>query len=87
MPDNLWNHILVGLVLIITGVWAARTNNARTARTMSWIAVGAGAWLLIATLILRQPILAIGSWNDMIVGTAAIVLGVWAALTSPRASG
>ncbi len=84
IPAYLWNHILVGLVLVITGVWAARTNNAATARTLSWIAVAAGAWLVIATFLLRRPIPTIGSLNDIIVGVAVIVLGVWAALTWPR---
>jgi uncharacterized membrane protein HdeD (DUF308 family) len=87
IPAYLWNHILVGAVLIITGVWAARTNNAGTARTMSWIAAIAGVWLLIATLILRQSVTTVGSLNDIIVGVAAIVLGVWAALKAPRVSG
>lgn len=87
IPAYLWNHILVGLVLIVTGVWAARTDNAGTARTMSWIAVIAGGWLVIATLILRQSVIAIGSWNDIIVGLIVVVLGAWAALASPRISG
>jgi hypothetical protein len=50
----------IGLILVIAGVWAARTNNPGTARTLSWIAVMAGSWLVIATFILRRPVLAIG---------------------------
>lgn len=87
IPVYLWNHIIVGLVLVIAGVWAARTKNASTAKTMNWIAVVAGVWLVIGTLILRRPVIAIGSWNDIIVGVSVVVLGLWAALTSPRASG
>jgi hypothetical protein len=87
LPAYLWNHIIVGLVLIITGVWAARTNDAGTAKTMSWIAVVAGIWLIIGTLILRRPVITVGAWNDIIVGVIVVVLGVWAALTSPRISG
>jgi uncharacterized membrane protein HdeD (DUF308 family) len=87
IPVFVWNHIIVGLVLVIAGVWAARTNNANTAKIMSWIAVVAGVWLIIGTLILRRPVMAIGAWNDVIVGVIVVVLGVWAALTSPRVSG
>ena len=42
IPSFLWNHIVVGLILTIVGLWAARTNNADTARTMNWIAIVAG---------------------------------------------
>jgi hypothetical protein len=70
------------MVLVIAGVWAARTKNTNTAKTMSWIAVVAGVWLIIGTLILPRPVMAIGAWNDIIIGVTVIVLGAWAALTS-----
>jgi len=54
---------------------------------MSWIAVIAGVWLIVGSLILPHPVLAIGSWNDIIVGLIVVVLGAWAALASPRISG
>jgi hypothetical protein len=79
-----WNHIIVGLLLMIVGVWAARTSNVSTAKTMNWIAAGAGLWLILSSFILRYPVIAAGLWNDFIVGILALVLGVWAALTSPR---
>lgn len=87
LPAYLWNHIIVGMVLMVAGITAARTNNAGTARTMSWMAVIAGIWLITGTLMLRHPVTGIGSLNDIIVGVSVVVLGAWAALTSPRASG
>ncbi|RPI87358.1 MAG: hypothetical protein EHM41_05230 [Chloroflexi bacterium] len=87
IPDVLWNHIIVGLILMIAGIWAARTSNVGTAKTMNWIAAGAGLWLMISSFILRYPIINAGLWNDLIVGVIAFVLGVWAALTSPRVTG
>ena len=87
IPDFLWNHIIVGLILMIVGVGAARTSNAGTAKTMNWIAAGAGIWLMISSFILRYPVINVGLWNDLIVGVMAFVLGIWAALTSPRVTG
>jgi hypothetical protein len=84
IPDFLWNHISVGLILMIVGIWAARTSNARTAKTMNWIAAGAGVWLMSSSFVMRYPVIHAGLWNDLIVGAIAFVLGIWAALTSPR---
>lgn len=79
-----WNHIIVGLILMIVGVWAAWTSNAGTARTMNWIAAGAGIWLIISSFILRRPVITAGLWNDLIVGVITLVLGVWAAKNHRR---
>ena len=87
IPDFLWNHIIIGFLLMIVGVWAARTSNAGTAKTMNWIAASAGIWLMISSFILRYPVINAALWNDLIVGAIAFVLGVWAALTSPRVAG
>jgi hypothetical protein len=87
IPVFLWNHIIVGLLLMIAGVWAARTSNTGTARRMNWVAAGTGTWLMISSFILRNPIPDAGFWNDVIVGVIVLILGVWAALTSPRAAG
>jgi hypothetical protein len=87
IPVFVWNHILVGLLLMIVGVWAARTSNPDTAKTMNWIAAGAGLWLMISSFILRYPVINAGLWNDLIIGVIAFILGVWAALTLPRLPG
>jgi hypothetical protein len=87
IPDYLWNHVVIGFLLMIVGVWAARTSNAGTAKTMNWIAAGAGLWLMISSFVLRYPVINAGLWNDLIVGAIAFVLGVWAALKSPGESG
>lgn len=87
IPVYLWNHIIVGLLLMIVGVWAARASNAGTVKTMNWIAAGAGIWLIISSVLLRYPVLNGGLWNDLIVGAIVFGLGVWAALTSSRITG
>ncbi len=87
IPAVLWNHIMIGLILMIAGVWAARTGNPITARTMNWIAASAGLWLMVSSFVLRYPNINAGLWNDLIVGMTAFVLGVWAAITSSRVAG
>ena len=82
-----WNHIIVGFILMIAGAWAALTSNVGTAKTMDWIAAVAGVWLIIASFILGNPVIAVGLWNDIIVGVIVLILGVWAALASPRVAG
>ena len=82
-----WNHIIVGIILVLVGARAALTRNVRTARTMNWIAAAAGVWLIVAPFLLGIPEVPAGLWNDIIVGGIALILGVRAALTSQRAAG
>lgn len=82
-----WNHIIVGMILMLTGARAALTSNVRTVKRLDWIAAVAGVWLMIAPFILGTPEIAAGLWNDIIVGMIVLILGVWAALASPRAAG
>jgi hypothetical protein len=81
-----WNHIITGIFLMITGVWAARTWNAGTAKTLHLLAAAAGVWLLIASFTLGNPMIAVGIWNDIFIGVIVLILGVWAALAAPRAT-
>ena len=82
-----WNHVIVGMILMIVGAWAALTSNVGTAKTLDWIAAVAGVWLIIASFVLGDPVIAAGLWNDIIVGVIVVILGVWAALASPRVAG
>jgi len=82
-----WNHILVGLILMLAGARAARTDNVRTARTRDWIAAVAGVWLILATFLLRDLTITAGLWNDLSVGVIVVILSVWAALALPRDAG
>ena len=79
-----WNHIAVGLILMLAGARAGLASNVRTARTMDWLAAVAGAWLVFAPFLWAPPDIAAGRWNDIIAGIIAFALGVWAALAVPR---
>src|SRR5512140_2486128 len=69
-----WNHIAVGVILMIAGAWSATTRDAGTAQTMDWIAAIAGAWLVIASFVLGSPVIAAGRWNDVVVGVMVVML-------------
>jgi len=77
----MWDAVIVGIVLIILGVWAALANASGTVKILSWINAVLGLWLIVAPFILSYSKLATPMWNDIIVGIIILVLGVWAALT------
>jgi hypothetical protein len=79
IPASVWNHIVVGLGLMIVGVWAALTHRAGTARTLNGIAAAAGAWLIVSSIVLRWPEAGAGLWNDVVVGAVVLGLGGWGA--------
>ncbi len=80
----LWNHIIVGFILMVIGAWAARTSSAGTAKAKHWTAAAAGGWLVIASFILRSPFTSAGLWNDIIMGGIVFMLGAWAGLSARR---
>jgi uncharacterized membrane protein HdeD (DUF308 family) len=83
-PAALWNALIVGVALLVLGVWAALSNREATDKTLDWINVIIGAWLIIAPFILGYTAIAAAMWNDIIVGIVVIVFEVWAATTLGR---
>ena len=82
-----WNHILVGMILMFAGARAGLSSNVNTARTMDWMAATAGAWLILAPFLFAAPEIAAGRWNDILVGVIALILGMWAVLGLSRKAG
>ncbi len=87
IPAFVWNHIAIGLIWMVAGVWAARTGSRGTASTLSWVAAIAGAWLVMASFVLRNPAVSPGLLNDVIVGVVVFFLGAWAGLAARRTAG
>ena len=77
----LWDAIIVGLALMVFGVWAALSDEENTVKYLNWINAALGLWLVIAPFVLSYSNAAAAMWNDIIIGLAALVLGAWAALT------
>ena len=75
----LWDAIIVGLALLVFGVWAALANDENTVKYLNWINAVLGLWLIIAPFVLSYSSAAAAMWNDIIVGLVALALGAWAA--------
>jgi hypothetical protein len=74
----LWNAVIIGLALIILGIWAAVAKEEATDKTLDWINVVLGIWLIIAPFLLGYTAVTAAVWNDVIVGLVVIVLAGWA---------
>lgn len=80
----LWDAIIIGLALVVLGAWAALSNQESTDKSLDWINVLAGIWLIIAPFVLGYSVVTAALWNDIIVGIVVVVLAGWAALTVGR---
>ncbi len=81
---TLWSNIIVGILLIVFGVWAAVSDRMSTDRTLDWINAVLGLWLLVSPFVLRSATDLAALWSDVILGVVALVLGVVAALREQR---
>ncbi len=84
MTATLWSNIIVGVLLIIFGVWAALSDNFSTDRTLDWINAVLGLWLLISPFVLGSSFILAALWTNVILGVVALVLGVVSALREQR---
>ncbi len=76
-----WDALIVGIIFIILGAWAALTSQVGTDRTLDWVNAIVGLWLLISPFVMSYTNLIAPLYNDIIVGIIVIILGVWAAVT------
>ncbi len=81
---GVWDNVVVGIILIVLGVWAALTSNFNTARVLDWIAAVVGLWMIVSPFILGTSAIVTTLWNDVIVGIIALVCGAWAAVQANR---
>jgi hypothetical protein len=84
MTAMLWSNLIVGILLIIFGVWAAVSDRMSTDRTLDWINAILGLWLLISPFVLGGSAVMAALWSDVVLGIVALVLGVVAALRENR---
>lgn len=80
----MWNAIIVGVVLIVLGAWAALYKEARTDRTLDWINAILGVWLVVSPFALGYSATVTAMWNNIIVGLVVLVLAGWAAFIVSR---
>jgi len=87
---NFWNDVIIGVALVALGGY---NYSRRSDERFGSVAVGAfvallGLWLLAAPFVLdpagAAAMDAIPFWNDVIVGTLALVLGAYSAYEASR---
>ncbi len=79
-----WDALIVGIVFIVLGAWAAMSTQVGTDRTLDWINALVGLWLLISPFVMNFASMTAPLYNNVIFGIIAIILGVWAALSVER---
>ena len=85
VPPFVWNHIAIGVILLLAGARAALARDTSAARRMLCIAAAAGAWLVLAALVFGPPAPSPGLWDDIRVGVGVVVLSVTSDLLLRRA--
>lgn len=80
----MWNAVVIGLVLIVLGVWAALNKEARTSRTLDWVNAILGLWLVASPFVLGYSDMATAMWSSIIVGLVVLVFAGWAAFTAGK---
>jgi uncharacterized membrane protein HdeD (DUF308 family) len=73
----LWNDVIIGLALIIVGIWAAVSKEEATDKTLDWINVVLGVWLILAPFLLSYTPVKAALWNDILVGLVVVILAGW----------
>jgi len=84
VQTSVWNHIIVGIILMIVGVWAGLTSDTGAARATDGIAAAAGLWLILASFVLGSPLAVPGLWNDVAVGVVVLILSLASGLLLQR---
>ena len=74
--------IILGIGLLSFAGWAALSNDISTIRSLNWINVILGVWLISAPFIIGYTSVAAALWNDIIVGLVAALLAGWAAIVA-----
>ena len=75
-PLSSWNAWIVGIIMLISSVWAWRVPKATW---LQWVSGLAGAWLAISPIFvfIASDML----WSNVVVGILSIILSAWLLIT------
>lgn len=72
----IWTSVVLGAVLLIVSVWAARLKNASgVGAWQSWVNLILGIWFIIQPFTMSLG--AADDWISVILGAITIILAVW----------
>src|SRR5438552_17306235 len=73
-----WNAHIVGIVIVVAAIAALTAFQ----QWEEWVNTALGAWLIVSPYLLGFSALSYALWNQIIVGLAVAILGIWAAVTA-----
>ncbi len=79
---GMWDAVVVGLLVLILS-WV-RYATPTSASILSWFVALLGVWLVVSPYVFGMSGAASVLWDYLATGIAVLVLGVWAALATPR---
>lgn len=80
----MYEAIVLGIVIAALALWRATGAETPAMASVSWLVAAGGLWVLVAPFVLGYTATTVAVWNDVIVGLAVLVLGVWRALSHGR---
>lgn len=77
----LYEDIILGIGIAALALWRALGKEMPAMAGVSWSVAGGGFWVLIAPFALGYAGTTAAVYNDVIVGLAVLVLGLWRAMS------
>ena len=78
------NAIILGILILGIGIWAAVMNSGGTIKVLSWINAILGLWVLLSPFIIRYSQTTGAMVNDLIIGIGVVIVGIWAAVVAGK---
>jgi hypothetical protein len=74
----MWNAIIAGVALIVLAAWATLRENVSLDKTLDWITLVLGLWLVISPFILAFSTFFLPTWNVVLIGILVVILSLGA---------
>lgn len=80
----LYEDMLFGMLIAGVALWRALGAETESMARMSWIVAAAGFWMMLGPFELGYGTTHVPVDNDVLVGLAVLILGMWRAVSQPR---
>ncbi len=79
-----YEDVILGILIASVALWRALGAETNSAARLSWVVAAAGFWVMLAPFELGYGATRAPVDNDVIVGLAVLILGVWRATSQPH---
>ncbi len=80
----LYEDVILGIVIASVALWRALRADTESMARLSWVVAAAGFWAMMAPFVLGYGTTRAPVDNDVLVGLAVLILGIWRATSRPR---